>query len=265
MKMTIYLLTLSIITYLHGRANAAGISTNWSVPVARILNVTIVAEQGVVDASILKTNSSGAIVHFSVNSVTNIPDDVLYNLVITALARDYIKTHRLNATDDEIHTFKAYQDEFMAKELERWQEQLKSLKAQVEDKTLTHEDFKKNEERISRLKKLIDREQKRGQMSKVADDESQSTYGPIIEAWKFNNSIYQNYGGIVAMTKFGPDPIGAKKELITHYQDGGKLEIFDPLVRSNFWNRVGQPPHLEAKQSEISFIPFWILMLRQMK
>ena len=82
-------------------------------------------------------------------------------------------------------------------------------------------------------------------------------HAPWIEAFNYHHAIYEEFGGVVASTKFGPDPAGAKQALAENLEQSGKLEIVDPKVREAFWNGLRKPPRFVVENEQIDFTPFW--------
>jgi hypothetical protein len=236
-------------------AAAADLSTNTSPVVAQILDRKITADEiglkyDTNKMPIIPKNSE-----FS--SALNDPVGGLYNLVMVEVMSDYAERNKLKATDEEIREYKNYQDQFMAKDRIRRQKQLEETEIRLKDTTLTPTEREQAEKRRSTLLSLARRHNRADEMRQLTGEELRSIYGPFIEAWKFNKSVYEKYGGTVAITKFGPVPTEAKKDVLSQYEKDGKLLIFDENLKSNFWSRVAEPPPLKAKPEEIDFTPNW--------
>ena len=237
------------------KANASEVSSNTSPVVAQILDKKITAgEIGLkYDTNkmpIISENSASS-------SALNDPVGGLYNLVMIEVMSDYAERNRLKATDEEIRELKNYQNQFMSKEKIENQKMLEETEMRLKDTTLSPTEREKAEKRRTNLLTFARNAKHAVEMRQSTEEELRSVYGPWIEAWKFNKSIYDKYGGKVAITKFGPVPTGAKKDVLSQYEKDGKLLIFDEGLKSNFWSRVAEPPHIEAKPQQIDFTPYW--------
>ena len=237
------------------RTNASEVSSNTSPIVAQILDKKITA--GEIGLK-YDTNKMPIIPENSTSSsALNDPVGGLYNLVMIEVMSDYAERGKLKATDEEIREYKNYQDQFMAKDRIRRQKKLEETEILLKDTTLSPTEREQAEKRRSTLLSLAGHEKHTDEMRQSTVEELRSVYGPWIEAWKFNKSIYDKYGGKVAITKFGPVPTEAKKDVLSQYEKDGKLLIFDEGLKSNFWSRVAEPPHIEAKPQQIDFTPYW--------
>jgi hypothetical protein len=236
------------------KADASEVSSNAS-PVAQILGREITAADiGLkYDANkmLISLKNSGS------SSALNDSIDGLCNLIMIEVVRDYVEKNKLKATDGEVREYKNYQDQFMANDRKRRQKQLEELEARLKDTTLTPKERKQAEKRRSTLLNLAKHEKHQAEMGQLTGEELRSVYGPFIEAWKFNKSVYEKYGGIVANTKFGPVPTEAKKDLLSQYEKDRKLLIFDENLKSNFWSRLAEPPPLKVEPGGIDFTPAW--------
>jgi hypothetical protein len=141
---------------------------------------------------------------------------------MTEVMSDYVERNKLKVTDEEIHEYKNYQDQFMASDRIRRQKKLEETEIRLKDTTLTPAEREQAEKRHSTLLNLVRNEKRADEMPQLTAEELRSVYAPFIEAWKFNKSIYEKYGGTVAMTKFGPVPTEAKKDVLLQYEKDGK-------------------------------------------
>jgi hypothetical protein len=178
----------------------------------------------------------------------------LIGKVTSEVVQDYVAKEHLRATDEEIHEFQASQDLFMADDHARREKELNELQERIKSGSLNPQDREDAQKRVATLVFISKNEAIKGDLSK---EDLRSIYAPFIEAWKFNKSVYERYGGTVAITKFGPDPVEATRRLLKDYERGRRLEIYNTVLRKSFWRRLSKPPHLAAKKNEISFTPFW--------
>jgi hypothetical protein len=186
------------------------------------------------------------------------PLDELGARIEREISGDYIEKNNLKATDQEIREFQQYQDGFMAQDRIRRQKELAELDKKLQDANLSPRERERAEKSRATLTRLAAREKKVVEAgSATTAAEWREIAGPWIEGWKINQSIYKKYGGAVGMTKFGPNPVGARKRLLEDYQKQGKILIHDDNVRREFWKRMDAPADLPAKPDEIDFTPYW--------
>ena len=186
------------------------------------------------------------------------PLDELGARIERDISADYIEQNNLKATDQEVRELQQFQERFMAQDRIRRQKDLAELDQKLQNPNLSSKEREQAEKSRATLIKLAARDKKRAEASSATTAaEWREIAGPWIEAWKINQSIYKKYGGAVDMTKFGPNPVGARKRLLEDYQKQGKILIHDDNVRREFWERMGAPPDLPAKPEEIDFTPYW--------
>jgi len=186
------------------------------------------------------------------------PLDELGARIEGEISGDYLEKNKLKATDQEIREFQQFQDRYMAWDRIRRQKDLAELDEKLQNANLSPKEREQAEKHRATLIRLAAREKKMDEAGSAATAaEWREIAGPWIEGWKINQSIYKKYGGAVGMTKFGPNPVGARKRLLEDYQKQGKILIHDDNVRREFWERMGSPPDLPAKPDEIDFTPHW--------
>lgn len=171
------------------------------------------------------------------------------------VSQDYILKNNLKATDEEIREFQEYEDRFMAQDRIRRQKKLAELEKKLQSPNLSPNEKEQTEKSRATLLSLASHEEE--MRDKLTTEISQEVAAAWIEVWKVKKSIYDKYGGTVAITKFGPDPVGASKCLLEEYEKQGKIVIHDENLRQDFWKRLSLPPKLTAKPEEIDFMPYW--------
>jgi len=80
---------------------------------------------------------------------------------------------------------------------------------------------------------------------------------PWIEQWKVNKALYDQYGGIVALTRFGPDPHGARAALMADYERRGLVRFSDPAQRGRILAWLNRRPSMVTRPEEVDFTPYW--------
>jgi hypothetical protein len=185
------------------------------------------------------------------------PVEELQTRITQEIVRDYVDRKNLKATDEEIREFRVYQDNSTAKDRVRRHEVLVQLEERLKTATLSPKEREEAEKYHATLLRLTEYDKRQDAMEKPTTEELRSVYVPWIEAWKFNKSVYEEYGGIVAVTKFGPDPVEATRRLFEQYKKEGKILIPNAALRSAFWSRLAKPPRFIAQPNEIDFTPDW--------
>jgi len=72
-----------------------------------------------------------------------------------------------------------------------------------------------------------------------------------------NKALYDEYGGVVALTRFGPDPHGARAALLADYERQGLLHISDPLLRNEVIAVLETRPSMVIPPDSVDFTPYW--------
>ncbi|MEE4173663.1 MAG: META domain-containing protein [Xanthomonadales bacterium] len=57
----------------------------------------------------------------------------------------------------------------------------------------------------------------------------------MIEQWKLNRALYEQYGGRVIYQQFGPEPLDAYRQFLEERQAAGDFVFLDPDVEAAFW------------------------------
>jgi heat shock protein HslJ len=57
----------------------------------------------------------------------------------------------------------------------------------------------------------------------------------MIERWKLNRALYDEYGGRVIYQQFGPEPLDAYREYLEARQRAGDFSFLDPAFETAFW------------------------------
>ena len=57
----------------------------------------------------------------------------------------------------------------------------------------------------------------------------------IIEQWKVNRALYEQYGGRTIFQQLGPEPLDAYRAFLEEKRREGAFEINDPELVAEFW------------------------------
>jgi hypothetical protein len=108
--------------------------------------------------------------------------------------------------------------------------------------------------RHDELRDDLEREQ-----PEVAAKSRAEIHGLWIEASKIDIALHQEFGGTVAITKFGQVPVGARAALLRRTAKEGKLTFADPGLERLFWAEVEAPPRWAAAPDKVDLRPYWKL------
>jgi len=173
------------------------------------------------------------------------------------VAPHYIASRGLGATPAEIAEVAAYDKEFDAKDRVQRARKLEELDERLRHDGLSAserahlQDFRATLSRLARYDAERDQE--------PPADEAQQTgfYAPWVELWKMNQALYEEYGGVVGLTRFGPDPHGARAALLMDYERRGLLQIADPVLRGEIVAVLESRPSMVVPPEQVDFAPYW--------
>ena len=123
----------------------------------------------------------------------------MQSAVLTRLMQDYASRHGIETTDTEIDAWVA------------------NLQRGMRASGLTAADELTGEEadEVARM---------RQQMGKS-----------MIQQWKINRALYQQYGGRIIFQQFGPEPLDAYRQFLQEQYKAGTFSIRNPAFESEFW------------------------------
>jgi hypothetical protein len=180
----------------------------------------------------------------------------LVDLVWPRIASDYVARQGLAATPAEIEEAAAYHREFERRSRAQRARKLKELEERLAEPELAPEERERLEDFRATLQRLALRDEE--QDSVPRDPERlRVLLAPLVETWKLNRALYQRYGGVVALTEFGPSPVGARAALIADYERQGRLEFADSGLRERFYRVLQQPPGMVMPPGRVDFTPYW--------
>ena len=120
-------------------------------------------------------------------------------MVLARLMDDYADRHDIDTTDAEIDAWVA------------------NLRRGMQAEGLTGEEELTGEEadELARLRR---------QMGKS-----------MIQQWKINRALYQQYGGRIIFQQFGPEPLDAYRQFLRKQSEAGAFSIENSLFEDEFW------------------------------
>ena len=181
----------------------------------------------------------------------------LLDLVWRRVSRHYVEQNGLQAEDEEVAEVAAYHREFERKDRAQRARKLEELNQRLAAGGLDGKQREWLEEFRAVLTRLARHDAGVEGLPGPDPEEQAAMFGPVIEHWKTNRSIYERYGGVVALTRFGPDPQGARRALFEDYERQGLIRFHDAALRERLWARLAAPPSLVIPAAEVDFTPYW--------
>lgn len=180
-----------------------------------------------------------------------------HDLVWMRVARHYIAERGLAATACEIAELKAYDLEFDRRDRAQRARKLVELSERLAADGLAADERERLEEFRAVLTRLALHDAGNDRKPAGETEEQAALYAPWIERWKMNKALYDQYGGIVALTMSGPVPHGAHAALIADYERRGLLRFLDSRLRGQLYFLLAQPPSLVVPGEQADFTPYW--------
>jgi len=178
-------------------------------------------------------------------------------LIWPRIARHYVDNHGLNATAAELAELQAYDDAFEKKDRAQRKRKLAELDQRLTSNELSPEQRAHSEDFRNTLQRLEQHDAEADALPKPDSAGHAATYAPWIEMWKMNKALYEQYGGVVALTEFGPDPRGARAALFADYEKQGWLNFYDEPLREQFFAMLAEKPRIVVRPGEVDFTPYW--------
>ncbi len=181
----------------------------------------------------------------------------LLALIWEQVAPHYIASRGLSATPVEIAELAAYDREFVAKDRSQRARKLEELDQRLNGDGLTPAEHAHLIDFRATLRRLAqyDAEQDQAPPGELA--QQAAFYAPWVEMWKMNKALYEEYGGIVALTQVGPDPHGARAAVLQDYERQGLLRIADPVLHDEVMAVLQARPSMVVPTERVDFTPYW--------
>ena len=181
----------------------------------------------------------------------------LYDRVWTAVSKHYIEQYGLGATGEEMAEVQGYEREFERRDHAQRARKLEELDRQLAGGGLELAERVRAEEFRAVLTRLAqsDRERDRAPPPDPAGQAMQQVQW--IESWKMNRAMYAQFGGVVALTRFGPFPHDARLALLEDYERRGLLQFSDAQLREQLFALLATRPRMTLAPAEVDFTPYW--------
>lgn len=181
----------------------------------------------------------------------------LLALIWDQVAPDYIARKGLGVTPAEIAELAAYDREFDAKDRSQRARKLNELDQRLRSEDLAPHERARMRDFRATLQRLARRDVERDQEPPTDPAQQAAFYTPWIEMWKMNKALYEEYGGLVALTPFGPDPQGARAALLRDYERQGFLVVADEELSEKVDRVLDARPSMVVPPENVDFTPYW--------
>ena len=181
----------------------------------------------------------------------------LLALIWDHVAAHYIASRGLEATDAEIAELAAYDRRFEAKDRSQRARKLDELDQRLRDEALSGDERARLQEFRATLRRLARYDAERDKEPPADPKRRAASYASWVEMWKMNKALQEEYGGVVALTRFGPDPHGARAALLRDYEERGLLSIADAALRSEVRKTLAARPPAVVPPDRVDFTPYW--------
>jgi hypothetical protein len=181
----------------------------------------------------------------------------LLALIWDHIAPHYIAHRGLEATDAEIAELAAYDKRFETMDRSQRARKLDELDQRLRDEALDADERAYMQEFRATLQRLARHDAEREKEPRADPEKQAAGYAAWIEMWKMNKAIYEEYGGVVARTRFGPDPHGARAALLRDYEERALLSIADTVLRAEVRATLAAKPLNVIPPDQVDFTPYW--------
>lgn len=181
----------------------------------------------------------------------------LAELLWPHVARHYIGAQRLEATPSELAELAAYDAEFRRRDRAQRERKLAELHERLRSDALSDAERRFATEFRDVLERLARGDAEAGAAAAPDAGSRDAVPSRWIEAWKLNRAIHAQYGGVVALTRFGPDPHGARAALFADYERRGMIAIHDTGLRRALFDLLEEAPRMAVPPAEVDFTPYW--------
>lgn len=213
----------------------------------------------------LKFNSDGAPVIPTDKATCLVTNPVveLGKRVKQKMQSESVRTRNLVATEEELRDIAEFIEKSTAADRVRRHKDLAKFERELADGRLSTQEQERTAKRVETLRRLAEHDKMLETMPKPTSEMLRMIHAPWVEAWKYHQAIYTEYGGVVASTKFGPDPIGAKAVMAEKLEREGTLQITLPALREAFLQSMREAPRIVLEPGQVDFTPFWKMPLPQ--
>lgn len=178
-------------------------------------------------------------------------------LIWPRIAGHYVAGQGLAATPAEMEEVLAYHREFERRDRAQRARKLEELDRRLAMDSLGAEERAWLQEFQATLQRLASYDLEQDRMPPQDRDQLQVFLAQWVEMWKVNRAIFERYGGVVALSRLGPSPHGARAALIADYERRGLLEFADAELRERVYATLEHPPSMVVPPDRVDFTPYW--------
>jgi hypothetical protein len=181
----------------------------------------------------------------------------LLELIWPRIAEHYVARQELAATPAEVEEVLAYHREFERRDRAQRARKLEELDRRLTADSLGQEERTWLQEFQATLQRLASYELEQDRMPPQGREHLEAFLARWVEMWKMNRTLYERYGGVVALAEFGPSPHGARAALIADYERQGLLQFADTGLRERVYAMLEHPPSMVVPPGRVDFTPYW--------
>ncbi len=181
----------------------------------------------------------------------------LRGIALGAAAERYIAEKKLQATPDDIAAFTKWDSAFRKAERGDRTQRLQQIETQLKASGLSPPQRKQLEDEKQVLTAFgAMQDMRQGRPLGPGDEER--ALRVWIEGHKLRKALYEQYGGRVGITPFGPDPVGATEAWLREHEKAGRIKIIDENLAEAFWAAFDNEPREPARPEQIDFTYYWL-------
>jgi hypothetical protein len=181
----------------------------------------------------------------------------LRGIALGAAAERYIDEKKLQATPEDIAAFTKWDASFRKAERGDRSQRLQQIETQLKAAGLSPPQRKQLEDEKQVLTAFgAMQDMRQGRPLGPGDEERALRIW--IEGHKLRKALYEQYGGRVGITPFGPDPVGATEAWLREHEKAGRIRILDENLAEAFWAAFDKEPREPAKPEQIDFTYYWL-------
>ena len=181
----------------------------------------------------------------------------LLELIWPRIVGHYVARQGLAATPAEVEEVLAYHREFERRDRAQRARKLEELDRRLAADSLGAGERAWLQEFQATLQRLALYDLEQDRVPPQDREQLQAFLALWVETWKMNRAIYERYGGVVALSRLGPSPHGARAALIADYERRGLLEFADAGLRERVYAMLEHPPSMVVPPDRVDFTPYW--------
>lgn len=181
----------------------------------------------------------------------------LRGIALGIAADRYVADKKLQATPGDLAAFAKWDAEFRKMEQGDRKRRLQQIDTQLAAAGLTppqRQALEAERQVLEAFGVMQDMRQSRP----LGPGEEQRAMRVWIEGHKLRKALYEQYGGRVGITPFGPDPVGATEAWLREHEKAGRLKILDEALAEEFWMAFEREPRQLARPEQIDFSYYWL-------